>query len=229
MRVRRAGFTLVETIVAVVVAVMILGGAWVLYVSATRTGVKVLEYSSVLEASASVHATLLLDVAAAYMPPGQDIRTSPLFVSEDGRRLSFFTHKRIADPENNSPHMTQFRRVVWEAVEEGDHLILERKPDAEEGQRWETLHCEDVRFGQRFFDGKFFLEADFLFRGSTNEALQSPKVFPLRVVRRLRDPGRLAATGVRFPGRILTDLPTARETPPDVMSLDIDLSAGAGS
>jgi hypothetical protein len=225
----RRGTSLIETIIAVVVGIMILGAAWVIYVSATRTGVKVLEYSSVLEASASVQARLVLDVASAYMPPGQDSRTSPLFVSQDGKRVSFFTHKRIDDPENNGPHLTQFRRVVWEAVEEGDHFIIERKPDAEEGQRWETLHCEDVRFHQRFFKGKFYLEADFLFRGSTNEALNSPKTFPLRVVRRLRDPGRLGRTMIRFPGRILTDLPEAREAPDDPIEVTLNMSQAGGS
>ena len=225
----RRGTTLIETIIAVVVGVMILGGAWVIYVSATRTGVKVLEYSSVLEASASVHATLLLDLAGAHMPRGQDISTSPPFVSADGHRVSFFTHKRLEDPESNGPYMTQFRRVVWEATEEGDHWILERKPDAEEGQRWETLHCEDVHFRRRFHQGHFFIEADFLFRGSTNEALESPKTFPLRVVRRLRDPGLLGQSTIRFPGRILPDLPSTREAPPDALTLDLSLSAAGGS
>lgn len=225
---RRPGTTLIETIIAVVVGIMILGGAWVIYVSATRTGVKVLEYSSVLEASASVQARLVLDLAAAYMPPGQDDRSTPLFVTQEGRRVSFFVHKRIADPEANGPHLTQFRRVIWEAVQEGDHWILERRPDAEEGQRWENLHCEDVRFRQRFHKGRFFFEGDFLFRGSTNEGVESPKTFPLRVVRRLRDPGRFGQALIRFPGRILTDLPAGHEAPAEALAVDLSLSPGGG-
>ena len=109
---RRGATTIIEILVAMVVAIMVIGGAWVLFAGASRTGMKVMEYSSVLESSASIQARLVLDLAAAYMPSGIDARTSPLFVSEDGRRISFFTHKRIADPEASGPSISQFRRVV---------------------------------------------------------------------------------------------------------------------
>lgn len=214
-----------------IIVVMVVGGAWVIFVGASRSGKRVMEYASTLEGAASIQAYLLLDLASASVPLALNSQSTAFKVEDEGRKVQFLSIARERDPEGIPAGGHVYRSITWRAVPEGDGFVLERTPSSGEGQRWEGVRAKGVRFRIVHHLTDYYFEADMLFAGSTSAAVVDAKDFPLRVTRRLRPEAALSPGMLPFPHQIFSELPEpSTQTPRSLLSAAqrrLDLSEGS--
>lgn len=209
---RRRAMTFVEIMVAAVLLIMVLGGAWFFFTAARRQTDQAFKYSSVLQSAASIGARLQIDLAAAYVPPGDPLSSDLFQIEDDGRKLGFTR----SPPETNAEEATTSgggRRWLEYSTEPGPNgTYFLKRTLGDHVTRWIGTPCKELKFEllRPPGTGRTFLVAELvLIDEDTAErpGLSNRRPFAMRVVKRLRDPANFSGVGGRsFPLHILGPL-----------------------
>jgi len=221
---RRPGATFVEIMVAAVLMILVLGGAWFFFATARRQTDQAFKYSSILQAATSISARLQIDLAAAYVPAGDPLSSDLFEVSEDGKTLGF---TRSPPPEGDVEQASlasSNRRWLEYSTEPGptaDTMILKRT-FGEQVTRWLGTPLKHLAFRLERANGRSFVVAEMLIVDedtATRPDLSNRRPLGVRVVKRLRDSANFRGLdGIlnEFPAAVLGPLPGETGTVPDL-------------
>ncbi len=190
----RGGATLVEALTAGVLALAVVGGAFVSYRMTRRQEAQSGRISTLLAAGGSVMARLRMDLAAAFVPPGADLDSPAFVVGPGATSLAFVRDRRVEDPAAVPAAGPARQAVTWSAVPGGDGFLrLRREAEGEDPVTWPDAPAKEVRFALRKVDGRLFVVAEALLVDGTagSGPAASGKAIPVRVVRRLFSSARL--------------------------------------
>lgn len=208
----RRAMTFVEILVGALLLVLVIGGTWFFFTAARRQTDQAFKYSSVLQAATSIGARLQIDMAAAYVPPGDPLSSDLFKISDEGRKLGFTR----TPPEENVEVATSSgsgRRWLEYSTEPGPGgTYFLKRTLGDQVTRWIGTPCKEIKFQlvRPPGTGRTFLVAEILLIDEDTAArpdLSHRRPFALRIVKRLRDPANFKGIkGNPFPLHILGPL-----------------------
>ncbi len=217
----RLGATLVEVFVALGIFFLVFAGAWQIFSAGARSGHQAVKYSSILQAAGTMRARLEKDLAASWVPNGKRAVARAFRISADQRSLTFLRSGHVDDPEAQDAPMVARRWVRWSATPGPQETFIVKREALNEGSvSWDSAPATHLQFSLIENEARTFLKADFLLVDS--DAAARPEAskrqsIPLRVIKRLKSPGRIPHGLLAFPKDLLGNPPNSSVAPRDLL------------
>ena len=168
---RRRGFTVAETIIAILVSLVVMGAAWSVFSSSTQAGRKAQGMQAGVQAGAMVLHALTQDLANVDAGPSPAQTVAVVGTHPDVRTLKF-KRRPPASPiafASDAPDTAGAQPVEYRAERDPTSGLFSIARIVDEDPatavKFTDVRARDVRFSLFSFNGRYFVRASFLLEG----------------------------------------------------------------